>query len=71
MNVFINGEQTSLPDDQAHTVALALSIFLNEEQAQTSFAVALNGQFVSKAQYQDTSLQNDDALDVLFPIVGG
>ncbi len=61
---------TYLP--QKHPIRLLLHLnFLTEQQTQTSFAVALNGQFVSKATYQSTALKENDALDILFPIVGG
>ena len=35
------------------------------------FAVALNGQFVSKAQYQTTKVSPNDKIDILSPIQGG
>jgi sulfur carrier protein len=71
MNVFINGNTYLLAAETSHTVAAALELFLTEQQTQTSFAVALNGQFVSKATYQSTAIKENDALDILFPIVGG
>lgn len=79
MNVYINGNAYSLSSSANNegasaehcTVALALDVFLNEVQAQTSFAVALNGNFVGKQSYSHTCIKNDDSIDVLFPIVGG
>lgn len=75
MNIFINGKAYTLPastnQEHSHTVEAALKLFLTEQQTQTSFAVALNGDFVSKPSYSSTPINADDALDVLFPIVGG
>jgi len=69
MNVFINGQQISVGSEP--TVLLALQHFLSTEQQKQSFAVALNGNFVGKTDYQQTSLNQDDSIDVLFPIQGG
>ncbi|MGJ8692507.1 MAG: sulfur carrier protein ThiS [Thalassotalea sp.] len=71
MNIFINGNTYSLTATNSNTVASALELFLTEQQTQLSFAVALNGQFVSKQNYGETSIKPNDALDILFPIVGG
>lgn len=70
MNVFINGELTSLINEQPN-ILHALSIFLNDAQQKQSFAVALNGNFVGKEHYQETDVHEGDSLDVLFPIQGG
>lgn len=72
MNVFINGQAYTLPEHESpQHVDAALGLFLTEQQAQSSFAVALNGDFVSKPSYHSTPIKADDVLDVLFPIVGG
>lgn len=71
MTFFINGNEHNLTDLSAPTVTEALTKYLSEQQSQMSFAVALNGQFVSKQTYAQTQLKHNDALDVLFPIVGG
>lgn len=71
MNIFINGKTFSLTAVNEKNVAQALTLFLSQEQTQTTFAVALNSQFVSKTNYESTQLTDGDALDVLFPIVGG
>ena len=36
-----------------------------------SFAVALNGQFVSRKHYATTTLTADDKIEILSPIAGG
>lgn len=71
MNIFINGKNFLLTSANGGNVAQALNLFLSEDQTQTTFAVALNSQFVSKTNYASTQLKDGDALDVLFPIVGG
>lgn len=81
MNIFINGENFTVENSTVESVSssvennpsveCALKMYLTEQQAQSSYAVALNGQFVSKAQYDSAVLNEKDALDVLFPIVGG
>lgn len=71
MNIFINSKNFLLTSENGGNVAQALNLFLNEDQTQTTFAVALNSQFVSKTNYESTQLKDGDALDVLFPIVGG
>jgi len=53
------------------TLITALAVFLTGEQQQQSFAVALNGDFVGKEDYQETSINQGDSIDVLFPIQGG
>jgi len=70
MNIHINGEPLSLANDE-QSVASALRTYLTEQQALLSFAVALNGEFVSKENYEQTAVSSGDSLDVLFPIQGG
>ncbi|MCW8126514.1 sulfur carrier protein ThiS [Microbulbifer halophilus] len=36
-----------------------------------TFAVAVNGDFVPRAQYPDTRIAEGDHLDVVAPVVGG
>lgn len=71
MKLFINGESYHLETSASPVVADALAIFINQQRAKSSYAVALNGTFVSKQTYHSTALKEHDALDVLFPIVGG
>ena len=71
MNLLINGESYQISNTASPVVADALALFINEQQAKLSYAVALNGTFVSKQTYSSTSVKENDALDVLFPIVGG
>jgi len=70
MNIHINGEPLSLANDE-QSVASALGSYLTEQQTLLSFAVALNGEFVSKENYEQTTVSSGDSIDVLFPIQGG
>ena len=70
MNIHINGEPLSLANEE-QSIQAALSAYLTEQQASLSFAVALNGEFVSKEDYANTTLESGDSVDVLFPIQGG
>ncbi len=70
MKLYINGQEQVLKPEQA-ILSSALSLFLNDNQAKSSFAVAVNGDFVSKDSYSNTALKSNDSIDVLFPIVGG
>lgn len=70
MNIHINGKAYSLPHEISITVSAALNLYFIEPQ-QSTFAVALNGDFVGKTEYDTTHLNNGDSLDVLQPIQGG
>ncbi|WP_426359358.1 sulfur carrier protein ThiS [Pseudocolwellia sp. HL-MZ19] len=77
MNVFINGkgfilDATERRDNKEDVyIAHALEQFLNEYQQQTTFAVALNSDFVGRGDYINTPIKEGDSIDVLFPIQGG
>ena len=75
MNIHINGKAYTLghethpnKDNISVTSALALHFV---EPLQSTFAVALNGDFIGKEEYDATLLKNGDSLDVLQPIQGG
>jgi len=69
IEIRINGEPLSVP--KGASLQQALREYLNDEQQQLSFAVALNSDFVGKSDYESTQLQANDSIDVLFPIFGG
>jgi sulfur carrier protein len=50
---------------------MVLTKTLPKKQQQQSFALALNGDFVGRDEYQNTFVSDNDSIDVLFPIVGG
>lgn len=70
MNIFINGQSLTLAKHQIH-LADALLRFLTEDQSKTSFAVSVNQEFIGKIDYHTKKLQEDDSIDVFFPIQGG
>jgi sulfur carrier protein len=70
MNIHINGNAYALPHENHISVSAALTLhFIAAEQS--TFAVALNGDFVGKADYDAILVKNGDSLDVLLPIQGG
>ena len=70
MKLFINGQAIAIEAKQPN-VLTTLQQYLTAEQQQQSFAVALNGDFVGKTDYQQTLVTQSDSIDVLFPIQGG
>lgn len=70
MNIHINGKAYSLGNETHISVSSALALHFIEPQ-QSTFAVALNGDFIGKADYDTTMVKNGDSLDILQPIQGG
>ncbi|HCM46369.1 MAG TPA: thiamine biosynthesis protein ThiS [Colwellia sp.] len=70
MNIHINGKAYPLTNAIHISVSSALTLYFIEPQ-QSTFAVALNGDFVGKTDYDTTMVKNGDSLDVLQPIQGG
>lgn len=70
MNIHINGQSYSLNHKSKITVNAALALYFIEPQ-QSTFAVAVNGDFVSREDYANTHVINGDSIDVLLPIQGG
>lgn len=70
MNIHINGKAYSLGDEAHISVNSALTLHFIEPQ-QSTFAVALNGDFVGKTDYDTITVKSGDSLDVLLPIQGG
>jgi sulfur carrier protein len=65
MKIIINGQRREI---DAPNLADALAeLALLESQ----IATALNGEFVPRAKWADTPLQDGDALEVLSPMQGG
>ena len=65
MDIQINQKPLSLPEGA--TVADALAAY----GARPPYAVALNGDFVARAQHAARTLQTGDRLDVVSPVAGG
>lgn len=70
MNIHINGKGYSLPTDKENSISDAITLHLIEPQ-QSTFAVALNGNFIGKESYQKTLVNDGDSVDILQPIQGG
>ena len=70
MNIHINGQAYLINQEENNTVSTALALYFNKPQ-QSTFAVALNGDFVGNQDYDTTLVNNGDSIDVLMPIQGG
>jgi len=70
MNIHINGKAYPLNKGASISVSHALTFHFSEPQKST-FAVALNSDFVGKTDYDTTFITSGDSLDVLQPIQGG
>lgn len=66
MRININGENQQVRD--ANTVSELLQQL---GYSGNRFAVALNGEFLTRAQYVQTPLSENDMLDIVAPVVGG
>ncbi len=65
MKIYINNQAIEIA--QPLTLAQAIADYGDKGP----FAVALNGQFVAKPNYDDTVVGDGDRLEVLSPIEGG
>ncbi len=70
MTFHINGKTYSLGNETNISISSALLLHFVELQ-QSTFAVALNGDFVGKTEYETTMIKNGDSVDILQPIQGG
>jgi sulfur carrier protein len=66
IEIVINGEKQNLKKDI--NIKEMIEILGYEDN---SFAVALNGTFVSLKAYENTKIQAKDTIDILAPMVGG
>ncbi|KGJ99348.1 sulfur carrier protein ThiS [Thalassotalea sp. ND16A] len=71
INIFINGESISLTDSSNNTLTDALTIYQQQNTALSNFALALNGEFISRADHPNTALKPNDSIDIFAPIQGG
>jgi sulfur carrier protein len=66
IDVFINGECKAIDEQKT------LAVVLNENGFNYScVAVAINSEFVPRADYEKTFLRCEDAIDVVLPVQGG
>ena len=66
MQLLVNGEPTILIGGDT-VAALIQQLGYRGE----GFAVAVNGDFVPRADYEQTPLNAGDSLDIVAPVVGG
>ncbi|WP_226667137.1 sulfur carrier protein ThiS [Microbulbifer aggregans] len=67
MEITVNGEQVTLEKNSGTVAGLLQTLgYIGE-----TFAVALNGDFVARATYGETPLNDGDSLDIVAPVVGG
>ncbi len=66
IEIVINGKKQNLKKDI--NIKEMIEILGYEDN---SFAVALNGTFVSLKAYENTKIQAKDTIDILAPMVGG
>ncbi len=66
IDIFVNGECRQV--DKALSVAAALEQW-GFERARV--AVAINSEFVSRADYGDRHFAADDCVDIVAPVAGG
>lgn len=66
MKLFINGEEKNF-DETSNIHDVMEQTGMLERKA----AVALNGGFVSKAQYEQTTIKDGDQLEIIAPMQGG
>ena len=66
MQLLVNGENVTVKEGDTVAAILKKLGYRGE-----TFAVARNGDFVSRADYADTRLNHGDSLDIVAPVVGG
>ena len=65
IEIIVNGKKESLKSCNIQELIEVLGYHDN------SFAVAVNGTFVSLKNYHDTLIENGDEIEILAPMVGG
>lgn len=67
MNLIVNGQQVTFNFKEKETINAALA----QLDFTPPFSVAINGEFVARAQYTCFLLSEGDAVDVVSPVFGG
>ncbi len=65
IEIIVNGKKESIKACNIQELIELLGYHDN------SFAVAVNGTFVSLKSYHDTTVENGDEIEILAPMVGG
>ena len=65
MIVMVNGEETSLTDDES------VRSLLDSRNQEGRVAVAVNGEFVPRGSYGEVFLSEGDEVEIVAPMQGG
>ena len=65
MNIILNGKAETIAAPQN------LQQLLDQQGLTVGFAVMLNQQLISRSQYGDTQLRDQDKIDIIVPMQGG
>ncbi|NQZ09961.1 MAG: sulfur carrier protein ThiS [Algicola sp.] len=71
MKLTVNNQPVDIGDNSTSSCGITLLCVITQFGAGGQFAVALNGQFVSKQNYPQTMVSADDKIEILSPIQGG
>jgi sulfur carrier protein len=66
IDIFINGERKTVDENSSMAAVLIASGYHCER-----IAVAINSEFIARADYVTRFLKTDDSVDVVVPIGGG
>ncbi len=67
MNITLNGQAATYENTQP-----SVADFLEREGfADKKIAVAINGQFIPKSEYDEHTINNDDEIEIVAPMQGG
>ena len=65
MIIFVNQVQKEL------SKSMHLDELLHELQPKNPFAISINAQFIAKAYYATTVVQDNDHVEIISPVTGG
>lgn len=67
ITICVNNERFNVQD----SITLQALLESNQDQFTPPFAIAINGEFIPRSQYDCTPLNNGDELDIVSPVGGG
>lgn len=65
MKISINQQVLELAENTT------LKAALEEFAAKSPYAIAINGEFIPQSEYASQILSHQDAIEILYPVVGG
>lgn len=77
IKIIINGNHYNIAEGAsiAQAITLLKSTYAEpksgNDNEEKSFVIALNQNFLPRSQYQNTQLQDNDAIELLSPMAGG